>query len=277
MRALALAFATLLCACSSGASDSPSSSSSTPEPTPTPPTPTVPGPAAFTVASYNINAGMSGNRATLAAVAALDSDVIILQEVTPKWWRALKKVHRETHPHRLSQFDKRHYYGGLAILSRFPIRDAKPLKGGPGPFLAWRGLLDTPVGPVQVVNLHLFPPGVWFRDRGIVKAYADSQERHREELAAHVQRIDADVPTIIAGDFNENTAGLGIQWLIESGFEPSHTDNAATWKWKVRGGFEVEFQLDHIMIKGLTATESTIIKAGESDHRPITAGLARAD
>ena len=258
-------------ACGSHPSEAPISRSTPAEHDSPPPVGTG---ASVTVASYNINAGMSGDPATAKVLSGLKADIIVLQEVTSRWRRLLETLHQTTHPHRIFHIDHRHHYGGLAVLSRFPISGAKVLRNRPGPFVAWRGVVASPLGLVQLVNVHLFPPVVWFRERGIMQAYQDSQARHVKELESHWPAIAADIPTVIAGDFNENRNGSAIEWLIERGFAPAHEGMASTWRWKVRGQFEVTFQLDHLMLRGLKARDAVVTKAGASDHFPISARLS---
>ena len=224
-----------------------------------------------TVASYNINAGMTGNASTRQAIGELDADIIALQEVTEGWKRAIEDLFAKSHRYRRYTIDPREHYGGLAILSKFPIVRDEILAAEAGPFAAWRGELDTPIGTLQVVNVHLFPPVRWFRSRGVARAYQDGQRIHKKELIEHSAAVEKTLPTLIVGDFNENRDGVGIQWLLGRGFSTAHKGYEPTWRWKLRNGFEVTFQLDHILLRGLNARDAKVHSGGRSDHRPISA------
>jgi len=231
--------------------------------------PAAPGGASFTIASYNINAGMSGNPETLAALRRLKAiDVIVLQEVSKRWKRVFAEVFAESHPHRRVIVANRGY-GGLAIASRFPIRSADVLPAFAA-FPAWRGVIEAPGGAVQVLNVHLFPPGFRARKQGWLRAYRDTQDDHIRELAGFWPSVKSDLPTVIVGDFNENALGRAIAWLRERGFAPAHTDGTATWRWEMRG-VPIQFQLDHIMVKGLDVVAREVRNEGASDHLPIVA------
>ncbi|HET9956642.1 MAG TPA: endonuclease/exonuclease/phosphatase family protein [Polyangiaceae bacterium] len=57
------------------------------------------GQATLAVLSYNLNYGIAGDEATLDAIAAQRSDLVLLQETTPEWERALRARFGEEFAH----------------------------------------------------------------------------------------------------------------------------------------------------------------------------------
>ncbi len=228
------------------------------------------GQASLTIATYNIYADRPGDPSTLEAIQSLGADVVLLQEVSREWVPSLREVLADTHPH-VGFWTYRQRWGGLAILSKHPFESPQLLSVEAGPFPAWRGVVVSPIGRIQVLNVHLFPPIRLYRRLGWLRAYRVGQERHVEELQELYKHLDPDLPTVIAGDFNEDVRGDGMAWLRERGFSPAIDEMRATWRWQASFG-ELRWQLDHIVYRGpLQVAEARVIEAGSSDHWPVVA------
>ena len=52
----------------------------------------------ITLATYNMNFGLAGDAETLGALAALEADVVLLQETSPEWERAIRAEQSCTDP-----------------------------------------------------------------------------------------------------------------------------------------------------------------------------------
>ena len=100
-------------------------------------------------------------------------------------------------------------------------------------FPAWLVVFRTPIGQVQILNLHLRPP---FSDSGsIVSGYLTTGKIRLEEIKDYYSWIDPKAAAIFMGDFNENKKGQAVRFLEERGmmsvlsqFQPG----AVTWRWK---------------------------------------------
>ena len=112
----------------------------------------TPGQPSLSIATFNVNFGLDGDPDTVAAIP--DADIVLLQETTEAWEHAL-----ETDPHPYRAFRHCCLAGGLAILSRFPFREAAyvdPPEGGWFP--GWVLVAETPLGRLQLLDVHLRPP-----------------------------------------------------------------------------------------------------------------------
>jgi len=228
------------------------------------------------VMSYNVNFGIAGDRAGVTAVADAAADVVFLQETNAEWEAAFTRGLARRYPHRRFTPPVDWPAGGMGVLSRFPIVDLEELPPAGGPFFAWRVVLDTNVGRVQVLNVHLRPPmsdgGSW------VVGYFSTRESRLREIEAHARSLAPSLPTLVVGDFNEEADGLAVQALAKRGFIDAIATlhgNTPTWHWPLKG-ITLTFQLDHLMHDArLVATTSTIVRAGRSDHFPIWADFVR--
>lgn len=241
--------------------------------------PALPVPLAGTpelrVLTFNINFGVGEDPRNVAAVAEADADLVLLQETTEASEQAFREVLSGRYPHML--FRECCNAGGLGVLSRHPIREEQYLEPTVGWFPAWRVVIDSPLGPVQVLDVHLRPPmsdgGSW------VAGYFSTRDVRRDEIAAFFGAMDPAMPTIIAGDFNEDAEGKAVGYLDEMGLKsalPQVQPRAKTWHWQTRVG-ELHMMLDHVVYgAGLQLHGAEVIERGTSDHLPVLVVLGAA-
>ncbi len=245
----------------------------TPAPSSLPPDPARP---AIRVMTFNVNYGLEGDAATIEAIRRGAADVIVLQETTRGWETALRRSFGDE----LSEISFVHAggAGGLALLSRYPIVEEEiidPPEGGWFP--AWRLILETPLGRVQLLAVHLRPP---ISDGGsVVSGYLSTPSVRADEIAAYERRLDPDLPTIVLGDFNENEDGRAIGRLRARGMRSVHDEliDTRTWRWQTSVG-EITSTLDHVVYdERLRPIAARVIEAGRSDHLPVVADLVLAE
>ena len=237
------------------------------------------GQATLTVMTYNVNYGLAGDDDTLRAITEQQADIVLLQETTPAWEAVLRGALGERYPH--VAFRHCCGAGGMAVLSRFPFRERdylEPPEGGWFP--AWTLDVDAPLGRVQLMNVHLRPqigdsgPNLG----GVVSGMVTTPPIRRREISEHFARLDADVPTLIAGDFNESESGSALEYLEKQGFRstlPEFSD-ADTWRWNMSVVGTVARRFDHIVYgQGLEPLSARVVAAGNSDHLPVLAVFER--
>jgi len=240
-----------------------------------PRTPT-PGSPRLTVMTYNVNFGLAGEPATLAAIRAGRADVVFLQETNEGWEDALRAELAGAYPHMAFRHCCR--AGGLAVLSRSPILERELVPSPSGWFPSWRVIVRTPLGPVQAVNVHLHPAvsdsGSW-----ISGAYTTPRLR-LAEIARTYHHVDRSLPTLVVGDFNEGAAGHSVAFLEAQGLTtalPEQSTSQSTWRYPTPLG-TLRLQLDHIFHNGmLRLIDIRVLPAGRSDHLPVVAVFERHD
>ncbi len=222
--------------------------------------------------TYNVNFGMAGDRATVNAIRKGKADVVFLQETTPRWERHLRRALRKVYPHILFKHHGR--AGGLAVLSKYPFKDADYIPAPTKWFPAWRVVVQTPIGPVQALNVHLRPPidkGSW------VRGFFTTGGLRLSEMQHYVTFLAKELPTIILGDFNEAKGGA-LDLLEDRKMRNALFDlkpNTRTWHWPTRYG-ELTQALDHVYAgPRLEAVKARVMKAGRSDHYPVVVKLRR--
>ena len=242
----------------------------------------APPPRPLKLMTYNLDFGNRNPGASLDAIAQADADVVLLQEITAEWRAALSKRFAAKYPHQAYRVHKR-AAGGLAVLSKLPIRSeelwAPPLGTGAW-FPAQRIVVDAPGaapgGALQLLNVHLRPAlehGSWLR------GFATTPPLRRKEIEAHWKRMNYALPTIVAGDFNEDVSGRALDYLARHGMTRVPTTGPKTWHYEAAtGGPPIDLlalDLDHVMIDDhLVARDARVLDAGTSDHRPVVVTVA---
>jgi endonuclease/exonuclease/phosphatase (EEP) superfamily protein YafD len=228
-------------------------------------------PGELLVATFNIYFPAADDAETVAAVGETAADVVLLQEVSPRWQQVLEERYSVTYPYRL--FAPAGGAGGLGVLSRFPLVD-EGLLAAAIRHPAWLVGVHTPAGELHVLNVHLRSsrrPGEPLLP-GLFSMSSDHEREIRTFLGA--ARV---APQIVAGDFNEGPRGGAVSWLVQHGFVDAleqHAPGASTFR--TLGGL-YSSTLDHVLIGAeLRATDAWVLERGNSDHWPVVARLRRA-
>jgi len=221
--------------------------------------------------TFNVNYGNPSPSQALDAIAKADVDVVLLQEITSEWKRQLSERFAKQYPHQVFRIHSR-AAGGLAVLSKVPIANEEVM---PSPVHGWfpaqRLVLDTMFGALQILNVHLRPcidGGSW------IKGFMTTPPLRRREIETYWKRMARDLPTVVAGDFNEDASGSALGFLVRQRLSRVETVGPTTWRYQVtsKTGTSdlLKMDIDHVMIDGrLSARDAEVIDAGASDHRPV--------
>lgn len=231
--------------------------------------------AGLRLMTYNLNYGNPRPQTSLDAIAQADPDIVLLQEITIPWKQALEQRFAKQYPHRAYRAGS---VGGLAVLSKVPIsaEELWPAPTGTGAwFPAQRLVVSSPLGAVQLLHVHLRPANM---DGSWVKGFFKTPPLRRKEIEAHWKRLDARLPTIIAGDFNEDPWGQAITYLEQRGLARVPTAGPTTWHYETvengKASDLLKLDIDHVMIDPrLAARDGRVLDAGTSDHRPVVVTL----
>lgn len=228
------------------------------------------------VLTYNVNYGLAGDPASIAAIRRSDADVVLLQETNEAWEAALRAGLADRYP--FMAFRHCCGAGGLAVLSRHPVIDGGTSHPRFAWFPAWRLIVRTPLGPVQILNVHL-RPGVSDSGSWVSGTWTTPRVRVRE-IAAHARALDRSIPTLVAGDLNEGASGHAVAWLEARGLTSvlprTSSSSQSTWRWPTPVG-TLRLQLDHLLHdERLRPVAARVIRAGRSDHFPVLARFERA-
>ena len=234
-------------------------------PAPLEPRDPTPGVPHFSVATFNVHYPTAGDAATSAAVGAIGADIVFLQETNAAWIDVLARS--SAYPYRSFKVDEGPR--GLTVLSRFPIEDRGLLPAPHGWHPAWRVVVATPAGPLQVLQVHLRSRFEGTADP--LSNLASTSIDHQREIAQFFAACEA-MPTIVLGDFNEEPDGSALFWLEQRGFRnllPLYRPGQWTWQGRSVAG-QLTLTIDHILFDAsLLPLNAWISSAGDSDHLPV--------
>jgi endonuclease/exonuclease/phosphatase (EEP) superfamily protein YafD len=228
------------------------------------------------VLTYNVNFGIAGDPETIAAIRAANADLVLLQETNVAWERSLRAALAAELPH--MAFRHRGGAGGMAVLSRLPLLETEFLSpNGDGWFPAVRVVVETGFGRLQALSVHLRPP---VSDGGsFVAGHFSTPSIRLQEITAYCARLAPGLPTLVAGDFNEEEDGDATRFVMSRGMSSvlgRFVPRQPTWRWPTIVG-TLHRQLDHVFTdSGLAAVGAEIKEVGRSDHLPVIAILTIA-
>jgi endonuclease/exonuclease/phosphatase (EEP) superfamily protein YafD len=221
--------------------------------------------------TYNVNYGNREPRVSLDAIAEADADVVLLQEITARWQAALADRFASQYPTHVFRLYARNA-GGLAVLSKLPVGGEElfaPPEGGWFP--AQRLVVSSAFGDVQLLHVHLRPAldaGSWF------KGFVTTPPVREREITAHYAQLVHALPTVIAGDFNEDPTGLALAALAHHGYQRVPTTGPPSWHYEEDGWDVLKMDIDHIVVGPvLRGSQGVVLDAGTSDHRPVLATI----
>jgi len=232
----------------------------------------------LSVLTFNLDVDAPDKESALNTIEQSGADVVCVQEATPAWERALRE--RLGNRYRYVSFvHPANQYGGAGVLSRFPLGDEKwlPPAGG-GWFPSQLVQVQTPLGKIQFLNVHLRPPST--NDGSKVLGYFTTGSVRREEIGQILSHLDSGLPAIVLGDFNEGDGGSAVSLVRARGLSDCLSQfDRHTATWHSRGGLiRLAERADHILYTPqLHCTGSKVIPQSSSDHDPVAAdlGLAR--
>ena len=182
-------------------------------------------------------------RSVVEGLADSGADVVVLQELTGQSLEGIAPVLD-------AAFGYRQLTGTVGVWSRFPLGAGEPLTLG----LDWPRALSVPVemsdGPVQLYAVHL--PSV---RPGEVENRNSGLSELTEIVAA-----DPSARVLVVGDFNAASTDSAFAPLLET-LEEARAGFGFTWP--------ATYPLtrpDHILYRGFTALEASVIDSPGTDH-----------
>ncbi|MBI1319445.1 MAG: hypothetical protein GC168_10935 [Candidatus Hydrogenedens sp.] len=189
-------------------------------------------------------------------------DILCVQEVGAGWKAVLEGL-RETYPYQ--RMEAREDNFGIALASRWPLHDVafKELGGVTVPAIL--ATVETPRGPLRLLDLHTIPP--------MFKHMAAGRNRQLAE-AAQIAR-DAQTPFALVGDLNMTPWSPYFSDLIErSGLVNTRLGRGPMPTWPVSALHPVLLPIDHVLVSN-DINMLGLHRGGRtgSDHLPVIADL----
>jgi endonuclease/exonuclease/phosphatase (EEP) superfamily protein YafD len=205
------------------------------------------------------------------------ADIIILQETTSFWQQKITQAFSKEYPYR--EFRDNDKAGGFGIISKYPFKTKDYFP----PLFGWNSIwimqVQTPLGKLQLANIHLTPPVIKEGDIGfLANAVFSSMPKRRYEVQFIHSLLNKNLPAIIAGDFNEGEIGSAVKYLRENNFSDAWQNNNIedhTWEWNW-GLFKFYDRFDRFFYTTpLQLTNIQVIHLGDSDHYPVVADFRK--
>ncbi len=226
--------------------------------------------------AFNVLFRGSDDAASVKAIETEAPDVVCLTELTPHFVTAFEGALSKTYPYRA--FVPQAGTWGVGFASKRPLTEVRTGPVAPSKIPAMEARVQFGGGSVQLVCVHLMPPvGKHQKSDTFFEQLEKNAAVRMKQAQTLVTRFEkTERPVVLLGDFNEEPNGEGLRALEAAGF----TRGCALWKSSCSPTFPgpvfawpAVFNIDHVFARGLTFTEAKTVRAGGSDHYPVTATL----
>jgi endonuclease/exonuclease/phosphatase family metal-dependent hydrolase len=227
------------------------------------------------VGTYNVFTGAHDTARTVKAIRRMNADVLLLQELSPQGAKSLD--------HALKiDFRYRHFSKGVAILSRYPLRNQRYEQSQHGINGFLFAEVHSPSGKFQVASLHLDPLRIWTtREKWSLpmQLMGGQDDVHRREVRQIVKALRPGMPSILGGDFN-SVSGVPIREFQKLGYTDSfakvnqHPNQTHTLHFKLFG-FPTGRRIDYLLHdSSLQTMQSQVFPGAPSDHDGVVSVLS---
>jgi endonuclease/exonuclease/phosphatase (EEP) superfamily protein YafD len=221
----------------------------------------------FTLLSHNIRYDNQDPLQEVDEIQRVAADIVFLQEITPRGYQRLGDAGAfDSYPYR--QIDARTGATGLAIFSKFPLREAT-VEQGPG-YPQQRAVTTIEGHDVVLWNVHLRSP------------VAGPIEQWRGDLDFLRRKLHAETGDVLAaGDFNATWSHAPFRKLLTNGYREAAIDrgrgHSRSWPvdgdlgQRTKGFIRIDHVLTHHNVRAVNIQEAG---GNGSDHRAVITELA---
>ena len=205
----------------------------------------------------NILAHNGNTERVLEAIEQADPDLLVLEEVTPKWADELKILH-STYPYRVAEPQEGCF--GIMLLSKHPIKNSKVVFIGTEELPSITADIYFPNGEISVIGTHPLPP--------VGGRFSKSRN---DQLAALPEIIHQQKhPVLLIGDLNVSPWTPHFGRLVKnSGLKNSMQGFGFQPTWPAQLPF-LKIPIDHVLhSEGITIYNRMVGKSVGSDHLPV--------
>lgn len=205
----------------------------------------------------NINAANGNTDQVLEAIKRAAPDILLLEEVTPKWAHELEALHA-TYPYRIAEPQDGCF--GIILLSKVPLEHGEIVEIGTAGLPSIIVEAHFPQGVISVIGTHPLPP-----------TGANYSKQRNAQLAALPQYVkEQKYPVLLIGDLNTTPWSPYFRALEkESGLKNSMQGFGHQPSWPSGNAF-LRIPIDHMLHSDKIIIHNRMIgqKIG-SDHLPV--------
>ncbi|MFD9357167.1 endonuclease/exonuclease/phosphatase family protein [Streptomyces sp. NPDC060031] len=215
----------------------------------------------FKALTFNVGGHRTTPEAVAREVIATGADVVALEKVPLPAIPAYKKALARVYPHHAT-------HNTLGLWSRYPLRAVEAMNlGGPWPH-AIRAVAGTPGGDTAIYTVRL--PSVRFQ---ATEGFAIGRRDAAAAVLADRIAKDPARRMMLLGDLNGSLRDRGLAPLTHR-LKPAqeHAGRGFGFTWPA--AFPV-VRIDHVLLRGLEASTTSVLPDLGSDHRPVLTGVRR--
>lgn len=223
---------------------------------------------AVRIVEYNVQWNQAGVEKVAATIKQAHPDIVLLSEVPPRDVEAMARqvgladsgLNVYVTPNNPGDWS----LPSTAILSRFPITNARPIPNPGGRDFGVMGEITVDRARFCVAAVHLTAPR-----KASFQELSSSDKQRAIELGALMSEWQSrgNPPLIVGGDFNQIEFGWNYDAMTKS-----FTDALARLNhkdWTCQHGV-LRTRIDYLLLsKEWHAKDGAVIEASTSDHRPI--------
>ncbi|MEE9368410.1 MAG: endonuclease/exonuclease/phosphatase family protein [Pontiella sp.] len=205
----------------------------------------------------NILAQNGNTDLVLNAIRQADPDILLLEEVTPKWAEELAVLDSE-YPYRIAEPQDGCF--GIMLLSKHSLKNGKVVEIGEACVPSITADIYLPTGKVSIIGTHPLPPGN--------AEYSKQRNLQLMELPDMVN--EQKYPVLLIGDLNVTPFSYWFTRVVsESGLNDSMKGFGFQPSWPSGNRF-LRIPLDHVLHSpGITIHNRMIGNDVGSDHLPV--------
>ena len=232
------------------------------------------------VLAYNVLYTGADDAKSLTAIADEDADVVCLTELTPSFVKAFEAKLAATYPFR--HFEPKKGTWGVGFASKRPLTRVATLPVPPLKLPAMTAHLTHDGADVELLCVHLNPPAGKHKASDSLPTTIEKNDAVRSKqadtLVARYAKTKGAV--VLLGDFNEQPGGQALGKLENAGFSRGCDVKGSACSGTFPGPalpWPAVFEIDHVYARGLAFSSARTVRAGGSDHFPVSAKLKRPD
>jgi len=216
--------------------------------------------SSVTVATANVRFSNVNRGPFLAWLGSHPADLVVVQEVTADWARAL--VSLPDYPYRYALTREDPY--GIAVYSRWPLHGVETVDLARDGLPSLAGELEVGGQRVRFLGLHTHWP--------VTPALSRARDAALQQAATLAR--DSGVPVVLLGDLNLTPDAPAFPRLLEEG-DLRDVMDGRRWRPTWQAGFwPLALRIDHVLVSpALCVEHAEVGPSVGSDHRPVIARL----
>lgn len=235
--------------------------------------------APITAMTFNLGAFRSSGEQLARAIESADADIVAVQELIPATAAGLREGLAGCYPYQVIDT----HLATSGLLSRYPILESAWFQPAGRGRPALHATLDVDGVPIQVIVVHLQPPGIDWSDRLPLPVGVDDHDAQAQVSDIATRAAALPGPVLVLGDFNLSDQSRAYTLMVASlhdafreagwGFGHTFPNNVEI------AGIRVPqplIRIDYVFHNdALYARQASVGCLGGSDHCYVVAELDR--